>query len=96
MERATTMMFSNTASKPSHLSDTQQVTRNTGKLMSRKIWLPKALYNALPCFYLVSGVAAILTTLYINSWFWVLPHYLIFAAACLHMGLLVFKRRRRQ
>ena len=64
--------------------------------MSRKIWLPKLLYNALPYFYIVAGVAALCATLYISNWFWILPHYLLFAAACLHLGLLVYRRRRRK
>lgn len=63
--------------------------------MSRKIWLPKLLYDALPYFYLLSGIAAFLTTLYISDWFWVLPHYLLFSAACLHLGVFVYRRRRR-
>ncbi len=89
------MIFSNTAAKPGHLSETQEITRNTGQLMSRKIWLPKVLYNALPYFYLVAGVLALLATVYISDWFWVLPHYLLFAVACLHMGGLVYRRRHR-
>jgi len=90
------MTFSNTAVKPGHLSETQEITRNTGRLMSRKIWLPKALYNALPYFYLIAGVLALLATVYISDWFWVLPHYLLFAVACLHMGGLVYRRRHRR
>ena len=89
------MMFSNAAGRPGHLSKTQEITRNTGNLMSRKIWLPKAIYNALPYFYLVAGVLALLATVYISGWFWVLPHYLLFAVACLHMGGLVYRRRHR-
>ena len=89
------MMFSNTASKSVHLSETQRITRDAGKLMSRKIWLPKLLYNALPSFYLIAGVVALCTTLYISNWYWILPHYLLFAAACLHMGILVYRRRHR-
>jgi len=89
------MMFSNTAVKPGPLSETQQITLDTGNLMSRKIWLPKLIYNALPYFYLFAGIAALLATMYISNWFWVLPHYLLFAAACLHMGILVYRRRHR-
>ena len=96
MERVTAMMFSNTASKSAHLSETQEISHDAGKLMSRKIWLPKLLYNALPYFYLVAGVAALFATLYISNWYWILPHYLLFAAACLHMGMLVYRRRHRR
>jgi len=89
------MMYSNAVGKSAHLSDTQQVTRDAGKYMSRKIWVPKVLYNVLPYFYLFAGVSALLTTIYISGWAWVLPHYLLFAIACLHMGLLVYRRRNK-
>ena len=85
-----------TARKPATLSDTQEVTRDTGNLIARKIWLPKFLYDALPYFYLVSGVAALFATLYISDWFWVLPHYLLFSGACIHLGVTVYRRRNRR
>jgi len=88
-------MLSSAARKPLDLSESQQITRDTGKLASRKIWLPKLLYDALPCFYLTAGFAAFFATLYISEWFWVLPHYLLFSAACLHLGFVVYRRRRR-
>ena len=88
-------MLSNAGTRSADLTDTQAVTRNTGSLVSRKIWLPKAVYDALPYFYLVAGTAAFLATLYISNWLWVLPHYLLFSAACLHLGVLVLRRRQR-
>jgi len=89
------MNFSNTIVKPDHLSDTQQLTPNSGNLAFRKVWLPKLMYNAVPYFYLAAGAAALLATIYINHWFWVLPHYLIFAGVCVHMGVVVYRRRHR-
>ena len=89
------MMFSDAARKPTNVSNTQKVTKSTGSWLSRKIWLPKALYAALPYFYLVTGVSALLATLYIGHWLWILPHYLLFSAACLHMGVLIFRRRHK-
>ncbi len=86
-------MLSDAAKRPTDLSETQQVTRKTGTLLSRKIWIPKLLYSALPYFYLVSGIAALIATLYVGSWIWLVPHYLLFSAVCLHMGLLIFRRR---
>ena len=88
-------MLSSTAGKSARLSDTQQVTRQTGNVLSRKIWLPKLLYDALPYFYLASGFLAFFATLYISAWFWVLPHYLLFSVACLHLAVLVYRRRHR-
>lgn len=76
------------------LSDTQQITNDTGSLLSRKVWLPKALYAALPWFYLLTGCAALAATIYIGNWVWVLPHYALFSIACLHMGVLIYRRRR--
>ena len=88
-------MLSTTTGKSARLSDTQQVTRQTSSVLSRKMWLPKLLYDALPYFYLASGLLAFFATLYISAWFWVLPHYLLFSVACIHLGVLVYRRRRR-
>ena len=88
-------MLGTVTGKTAGLTDTQQMTRDTGNVISRKIWLPKLLYDVLPYFYLASGVAAFLATLYISEWFWVLPHYLLFSAACLHLGILVYRRRKQ-
>jgi hypothetical protein len=89
------MIASNASKSTPNLSETQQITRETGSLLSRKIWIPKLLYSALPYFYICSGLAALVATLYIGHWFWVLPHYLFFSAACLHMGIMIYRRRIR-
>jgi hypothetical protein len=89
-------MLSTAAGKPIHLSETQQAENKTGNVASRKIWLPKILYDALPYFYLTSGFAAFFATMYISEWFWVLPHYLLFSAACIHLGITVYRRRRNR
>jgi len=87
-------MLGTTARKQSDPTDTQQIAHSTGKLISRKIWLPKLVYNALPYFYLAAGIGAFLATIYISEWFWVLPHYLLFSAVCIHLGIYVYRRRR--
>lgn len=88
-------MSSTTAGKSTSLGDTQETRWSAGSLMSRKVWLPKLLYTILPYFYLASGFAAFLATMYISDWFWVLPHYLLFSAACIHLGIIVYRRRNR-
>ena len=88
-------MQSRPASEQMDLTATQVTSRKAGSLATRKIWLPKLLYDSLPYFYLVSGVAALFATLYISNWFWVLPHYLLFSAACLHLSVHVYRRRNR-
>lgn len=65
----------------------------TPVLVGRKIWLPKAIYDSLPWFYLAAGIIALMATLYISAWFWVLPHYFLFSAICLHLSVIVFRRR---
>ena len=88
-------MLSSAAPKAGLLTESQKVTRNTGSVVSRKVWLPKIFYDALPYFYLTAGFAAFFATLYISEWFWVLPHYLLFSAACVHLGVLVLRRRKQ-
>ena len=90
------MMLSSTAGKQNELTDTQELARKKGGLVSKKIWLPKLIYDALPYFYLIAGISAFFTTLYISEWFWVLPHYLLFSAGCVHLGIFVYRRRNRK
>ena len=88
-------MLTTAAGKPANLTDTQKVARDSEHLVARKIWLPKLMYDALPWFYVGAGLAAFAATLYISEWFWVLPHYLLFSVGCVHLGLLIYRRRRR-
>ena len=54
------MITRDAADRSVALSETQQVSRETGSLLSKKIWLPKLIYAAIPYFYLVSGLAALI------------------------------------
>lgn len=63
-------------------------------VIGKRVWLPKLLYDGLPYFYLTAGFAAIFATLYISDWFWILPHYLLFSAACMHLAYVVYRQRR--
>jgi hypothetical protein len=74
---------------------TQNLTRSLEKFATKKIWLPRLLYDSLPYFYLVAGITAFFAALYISEWFWVVPQYILFSAACLHLAFAVFRRRRR-
>jgi hypothetical protein len=88
-------MLGTTAGKTARLTDTRAPNRDAGNLATRKIWLPKLFYDVLPYFYVMAGFLAFFATLYISDWFWVLPHYLLFSVACVHLGILVFRRRHR-
>lgn len=87
-------MSSNAAGKASPDSDISSVGRHTVEFLRKKIWLPKLIYSAVPYFYLVAGFSALLATFYIAEWFWVLPYYLLFSFASLHIGIIIFRRRR--
>ena len=84
-----------TAPKQMDLSATEEMARTAEKLATKKIWLPKLLYDALPWFYLAAGLAAFFATIYVSNWLWVVPHYLLFSIACLHLAFAVHRKRRR-
>ena len=88
-------MLSKADPQETGLNATKGIKRAAGDLASRKIWLPRLLYDGLPYFYLTAGFAAFFATLYITEWFWIVPHYLLFSAACLHLGTVVYRRRAR-
>jgi len=77
------------------LDANQEDSHNAEGLLQKKVWLPKLVYDCLPYFYLTAGFAALFATLYISEWFWVLPHYLLFSAACLHLGFAVRRWRSK-
>ena len=88
-------MFSKAAPQRLDLSATQKLARSAGMMLTKKVWLPKLAYDALPYFYLTAGFAAFFGTLYISAWFWVLPHYLLFSAAICQLAFVVMGKRRR-
>lgn len=90
-----TAIFSDASERPVETHDAAP-RRKSPPFLWRRIWLPKLLYSALPFFYIAAGIAALFATIYISAWFWVLPHYLLFSIACLHLGILIFSRRHRR
>jgi hypothetical protein len=83
------------APKQIDVTATQNLTRSLEKIATKKIWLPRLLYDSLPWFYLAAGVASFVAALYINEWFWVVPQYVLFSAACLHLSFAVYRRRHK-
>lgn len=70
------------------------------RILLRKLWLPRIVYEALPYFYVVLGLAALASALYAPGWAWILPYLVLLGLACLHAGLgivtLRYRFRRRQ
>ena len=62
--------------------------------ITRKIWLPRLVYDALPWFYLLAAIASVAATVYIYRWIWAAPQSVLFSAACLQLAWFVFRRRR--
>ena len=60
-----------------------------------KIWLPELVYECLPYFYVLAGVISLFASLYINAWYWLLPHWILFSAFCLHGGAYILWLRHR-
>ena len=89
-------MPGNAAGKATLGSDFAEGGRSLAFFLRRKVWLPRLLYAALPYFYVLSGLAAFLATFYIVEWFWILPHYVLFSVFCVHIGILVYRRRHRK
>lgn len=87
-------MPGNAAGKASQDSDSSSVGRHGLQFLRKKIWLPKLIYSAIPYFYVVAGFSALFATFYIAEWFWVLPHYVLFSFASLHVGIIIFRQRR--
>jgi len=89
-------MPGNAAGKATPGSDFAQGGRSLALFLRRRVWLPRLLYAALPYFYILSGLAAFLATFYIVEWFWVLPYYILFSVFCVHIGIMVYRRRHRK
>jgi fatty acid desaturase len=95
MECTMALATGKAADSSAEMTNTQQIALEAESFLTRKIWLPRAIYAILPVFYIGSGLIALLATLYVSDWYWVLPHYVLFCAACVHLGVAVYRRRRR-
>ena len=58
-----------------------------------RIWLSKPIYETLPFFYLIAGIALLIASLYLDYWIW--PELCLFGGvACLTLGLFILLKRR--
>ena len=94
MDRVQQPMLTKAEPQQMDIGAKQEESRDVNGLLRKKIWLPKLVYDCLPYFYLTAGFSAFFATLYINEWFWVVPYYLLFSAACLHLAFAVGRWRR--
>ena len=79
----------------------QGVGQQIRRLLLRKLWLPRIVYEALPYLYIALGVVALTSALFSPDWTWVLPYVVLLGLICLHAGLAIaalryrFRRRPR-
>ena len=62
---------------------------------TRRLWLPKPLYAAVPWVYCGLGASALASGLFLPHPVWIVPYLLLLAVACVHAGVWVLMRRRR-
>ena len=87
-------MHSPSASTPAATRGHPLTTR-ISRVLLRKLWLPKAVYEILPYVYVVCGTGALLSALYLPGWTWILPYLILIGAVSLHAGLGVLTLRWR-
>jgi len=57
------------------------------------MWISKPLYEALPYFYLLAGIASLAASMYLNHWHWPTICFSL-GLLCLVAGLVVLLKRR--
>ena len=65
------------------------------RVLLRKLWLPRGLYEALPYLYTLAGVGALGAALYLPGWTWILPYLVLLGLICLHAGVALITLRLR-
>jgi hypothetical protein len=67
------------------------------RLLYRRVWLPGYLYAALPFLYLLLGILALASGIWLPDPGWVLGYLLLISAGCMHAGVwfMMLRRRRR-
>ncbi len=58
-----------------------------------RLWLSKPVYELLPYFYILAGLAALAASVYLNYWYWPII-CLMTGIGCITGGLIVWLRRR--
>ena len=88
-------MYTQSSSSAASTPKGQSLALRLSRILCQKLWLPRALYEALPYLYVVGGLAALLSAMYLPGWTWILPYLLLLGAISLHAGLAVLTLRWR-
>ena len=63
------------------------VSTRLRRIMLKRVWLPRVIYEGLPVVYICSGLVALAAALYQPDWTWILPWAIVFGFAALHLGV---------
>ena len=65
------------------------------KILLRRLWLPRFIYEALPYLYIACGLAALGSAIHTPDWTWILPWAILVGLICLHAALALATLRYR-
>lgn len=65
------------------------------RLLLRRVWLPRAIYEALPVIYICAGTIALAAALYHPGWAWIVPWAIVFGLATMHFGIYIIALRHK-
>lgn len=70
-------------------------TMRLRRLLLKRVWLPRIIYEALPFIYVCFGLVALAAALWTPGWTWIVPWAIVFGLAALHLGLGIAGLRHR-
>jgi Flp pilus assembly protein TadB len=65
------------------------------RVLLRKLWLPRGVYESVPYVYLCCGSLALVSAVFSSGWTWILPYVVLLGLVCLHAGLALLTLRYR-
>ena len=73
----------------------RNATARLREILTRRVWLPTFVYEALPYLYILCGIVALVSAIYARDWTWILPWAILIGLICLHTGLALAALRYR-
>jgi len=65
------------------------------RILFKNLWLPRIIYESLPYVYVLMGLFALLSGMYLPDGTWIVPYVVLLGLFCLHAGLGVATLRYR-
>jgi hypothetical protein len=87
------MLFNPTTSSPATAG--HPLVDGVRRVLLRRLWLPKAVYEGLPWLYLGAGFGALVSGLLLPEPSWIVGYLLLVGIGLVHAGLVISALRRR-